>query len=242
MASASVDQFNVLCLHGCNQTKEMFESILKPLIEIATKYGKDNKITINFHFIEAKYDHPAGGKTWYKRPLEVEKIGSIQMDHDLVDSTLDELDGTIDSLNINVLLGFSQGGNVVDTYLVNAQHNANKIKCAIIMSGYDLVDTNRNTNVLVPVLNVCSDIDTIVPSKFMPIYQNMTVKKHDKGHKLPTSRPFLREIVEFIVPVTVAATVPVPKTKTFVKKDKTVIVTKLDPIKEVPENIITSTD
>lgn len=187
---------NILVLHGCNQTESMCRSIFKPFIELAETYAKKANITIKWHFIEAKYAHPDGGKTWYSKPLVVSQIGSIPMDHSIVDDTLADIDKIINDLNINVLFGFSQGGNVVDTYLMNCL--AEKIKCAVIFSGYDFIDTERK-QIDIPVMNVCSDADEIVPSKFMPVYQKMVVKKHDKGHKIPTSKPFQREILDFVV-------------------------------------------
>lgn len=192
---SEIKVINILCLHGCNQTQTMFSGLMKSAMEIATTYCKGKKMSIVWHFTEAKYDHSLGGKTWYNVELDVPKIGTIEMNHDMVDSTLDDIDRLINELHIDVLWGFSQGGNVVDTYLVNRQ---NQIKCAVIFSGYDLVDANRNKTIQTPVMNVCSDADTIVPSQFIPIYANMTVKKHDKGHKLPTSKPFIREIIEFV--------------------------------------------
>jgi predicted esterase len=186
---------NILCLHGCNQNKQMFEDLTKNLRQIATSYSKQNNCSeFVWHYVEAKYDHSLGNKTWYPVELDVPKIGTIEMDHEMVDGTLDELDKIIVDLKIDVLVGFSQGGNVVDTYLVN---KSNSIKCAVIFSGYDLVDGNRKA-IETPVMNVYSDEDTIVPSKFMPIYKNMVTKQHDKGHKLPTSKPFVRDIVDFM--------------------------------------------
>lgn len=186
---------NILCLHGCNQTKEMFEGLTKQMREIATTYSKGKNCEMLWHFIEAEYDHSMGGKTWYNVELDVQKIGTIEYDGEMVNPTLDMLEQVISDLNIDVLVGFSQGGNVVDTYLVNKE---NKIKCAVIFSGYNLVNPNRKTDVETQVMNVYSDQDTIVPSKFMPIYKNMVLKAHDKGHKLPTSKPYVREIVDYI--------------------------------------------
>lgn len=186
---------NILCLHGCNQTKEMFEGLTKQMREIAMTLSKSKSHDIRFHYIEAQYDHSLGGKTWYNVELDVSKIGTIELDHEMVDPTLNMIENVIENLNIEVLLGFSQGGNVVDTYLMNKQ---NKIKCAVIFSGYNLVDPQRNNKCETPVLNVYSDQDTIVPAKFMPQYKNMEVKSHDKGHKLPTSKPYVREIIEYI--------------------------------------------
>jgi predicted esterase len=191
----SKKEINILCLHGCNQTKEMFEGLTKQMREIATTYCKNKKCEMIWHFVEAEYDHSLGGKTWYNVELDVPKIGTIEFDHAMANPTLEMIDKVINDLNINVLVGFSQGGNVVDTYLVNKE---NHIKCAVIFSGYNLVDDNRKVDVETPVMNVYSDSDMIVPSKFMPIYKNMELRAHDKGHKLPTSKPFVREIIDYI--------------------------------------------
>lgn len=182
---------NVLCLHGCNQTQEMFEGLLKNFI----KFG-EKQYNLKFHFTEAKYDHPLGGKTWYNRPLNVAEIGSIPYDAALVSDTLDDIKQIIQKENIHVLLGFSQGANVVDTYL--AYRDSANIKCAVLLSGYSLVDANRQP-VDVPVLTVISESDDIVPAKFNPTgYKENQVINHDKGHKLPTQNPQIRQICTFM--------------------------------------------
>ncbi len=66
---------NVLCLHGCNQTETMFRQLMKNFIKLGEK-----QYNLKFHFTEAKYDHPQGGKTWYNRPLDVAQIGKIEFD------------------------------------------------------------------------------------------------------------------------------------------------------------------
>lgn len=185
---------NILCLHGCHQTLESFKnvSVMQELI----RFG--NKEKINFHFIEGKYDHPnGGGKTWYHIPLVLSDIGKIKYDPTLVNDVLDDLDKIIEELNINVLLGFSQGGNVVDTYL---RYRGNKkIKCAVIFSGYSLADSDNNYISDVPLLNIWSKSDDIVPYNLAPSsYKNITTIEHDKGHKLPTSKPMLRNIIGYI--------------------------------------------
>ena len=189
---------NILCLHGCNQTEKMFQDLMKPMIQLANTFCKSKECKMIWHFVEAKYDHSLGGKTWYNVELNVEQIGSIQMCLEMVNPTLDDIDKIIKNLAIDVLLGFSQGGNVVDTYLTNKYNSLDcLIKCAVIFSGYDLIDPNRK-KIEIPVLNVCSDSDEIVKPIYMPIYPNMTIMKHEKGHKLPTSKPFVREIIQFI--------------------------------------------
>jgi predicted esterase len=144
--------------------------------------------------MEAKFDHPDKGKTWYKDTLQITDIGVYPLDTDLINQTLDDVAANILQYNADILIGFSQGGNVVDTFLVN---RPNQIKCAIIFSGYSFVDESRII-VSTPVMNVCATNDDIVLPTYMPKYTNSITVLHDKGHKIPTSKPILRQIVEFI--------------------------------------------
>ena len=50
-----MSSYNILCLHGCNQTKEMFESVMKNFVNIVSK---DPKFSVTF--IQADYLHPDG--------------------------------------------------------------------------------------------------------------------------------------------------------------------------------------
>ncbi len=187
------EEINVLCLHGCNQTESMFKDLMKNFIKLGEK-----QYNIKFHFTEAKYDHPLGNKTWYKTPLHVPDIGKIHYDENLVMDTLLDIDFIIKEKNISVLLGFSQGANVVDTYLAYMNRDGN-IKRGVLMSGYSLVDEERRKDIDVPILGVISDSDTVVPSVLNPTgYKESLVIKHDKGHKLPTSNKTIREILTFM--------------------------------------------
>lgn len=182
-----MDTVNVLCLHGCNQSQQTFQQIMKNIVKLGEK-----QYNLKFFFTEAKFDHPAGGKTWYKKPLVIEDIGKIEYSEDLVKDTLNDVEQLIEENNIHALLGFSQGGNVVDTF-ITYRNNPN-IKCAVNMSGYAFVDSSRKESVL-PVLGVASKNDTIVPF-------DLTIAKymveHDKGHKIPTRKPHMREILKFL--------------------------------------------
>jgi predicted esterase len=181
----------VLCLHGCCQNQEMFTSLLKNCIRLGAKEN------LEFHFIEGLYDHPDGGKTWYNEPLNVSKIGYIKMDEQLIKEAMDQLSTYIKENGITVLLGFSQGANVVDTYLQTTTDTF--IKRAVMLSGYSLVADATTEPVDVSILNIYSDSDTIVPSKFRSInYTNIANITHDKGHKLPTSNPVIRNICKFM--------------------------------------------
>ena len=179
---------NVLCLHGCNQTQEMFQRLMKNYIRLGEK-----QYNLKFHFTEAKYDHPLGGKTWYNKPLNVSDIGSIEYNEKLVSDILDDIAILIEENNINVLLGFSQGANVVDTFLT---YRPGLVERAIIMSGYSLVDPDRKIS-NTPVMIVSSEQDTVVPCKLNPQYEKTSTLVHDKGHKLPTRNTQIREICTF---------------------------------------------
>ena len=193
----------VLCLHGCCQHQIMFKSLLKNYIKFGCR--DDN---LEFHFIEGLYDHPDGGKTWYNVPLDVDKIGFIKMDDQLVKEAMDQVSKYIKENNITVLLGFSQGANVIDTYLQTTKDKY--IKKAVMLSGYSLVKDKDDKDVKnitsesmakvdVPILNVYSNEDTIVPSKFRSInYNNIANIIHEKGHKTPTSNPTIRTICKFM--------------------------------------------
>jgi predicted esterase len=198
---------NILVLHGCNQTQAMCQSVLKDFMAIGTKEG------LTFIFTEAKYNHPLGGKTWYSTPLNVSDIGSIKYSTELVGDTLKDIRKLVVEHNIQGLIGFSQGGNVVDTYLRYEQVESlvteesaaaadvqvtGPIKVAVIFSGYSLVDpVSRKSTV--PIMNVTSVADLIVPAGLAPSdYESITSETHDKGHKIPTSKPQLRKIIAFI--------------------------------------------
>lgn len=181
---------NILCLHGCNQSEDMLRSILKTLIKIG------NKCDIQFHFIQAMYEHSLGGYTWYEKELDVSEIGNIQLDGSMISSCMKQVHEYITKHDITVLLGFSQGGNVVDTYL--NEYPDSPINRALIFSGYELVNQERK-KLKVPLLSFYSEMDDIVPSKHRPSnYQVLYEEKHLKGHRFPTGNPLLRKICCFI--------------------------------------------
>lgn len=165
---------------------------MKNIVKLGEKqYG------LKFHFAEAKYDHPQGGKTWYNKPLDVSQIGRIPYDEALVSDALDDIAKIVETNQIHVLLGFSQGGNVVDTFLQYRPHAS--IRCAVILSGYSLVDAARKTIDGVSLLNIVSEADTIVPHILAPQdYKSVQTIRHDKGHKIPTQNGFIREMCSFM--------------------------------------------
>ena len=184
-------EYNVLCLHGCCQNKEMFTNLLNNFIKLC----KRDKI--NFYFIQGKYNHPERGYTWYNEPLEIEKIGNTDFDEHLVCDCLDDVELFIKENNINVLFGFSQGGNVVDTFLQHRPHQ--QIKKAIILSSYSLNESVKKIIDDVEVLNITSECDTIVKHTLFPKnYSKLLHITHNKGHKIPGSST-MRQIRKFIL-------------------------------------------
>lgn len=179
---------NVLCLHGCCQTKDVFKQILKNYIKLGEK-----QYNLKFHFIEAKYDHPDNGKTWFEEVLIVNDIGNIKYKPDIIDPVLDEINDVIDMLDIHILMGFSQGGNVV-TSLLNYKFNKNLLG-AVILSGYGFSKSMVSDDINIPVLGIASESDTIVPFELTP---TKVILKHDKGHKIPTKKSFIRHILKFM--------------------------------------------
>jgi len=172
---------NILCLHGCRQTGDIFRKLLK-------FFTRD---TIhNYFFVDAPYEHSEKGKMWFKRELLISEIGIIT--HDLVgiDNTIMQINNVITQNNINMLLGFSQGANIVDTYLQLT--NDKRIKKAILISGYSFPNIKRTFDI--PVIIVNSTVDDIVNPKYTPVYPNSTKYIHDKGHKIPFTKTFIKQL------------------------------------------------
>lgn len=171
----------------------MFESILKPLVKFGEKYDTQ------FYFIEGMYDYIDHGKTWYNKPLVIEDIGKITYDGELIKECMIQIDQFVIENDINALLGFSQGGNVVDTYLRSDCLGKMKIEKVVIISGYSFVYPTEISLLQTPLLSIFSANDEIVRPEFKPVfYKNIEEIEHDKGHKIPTQKPILRRICEFL--------------------------------------------
>ena len=177
-----------------------------------------DQYSITFHFLEAEYDHSEIGKMWLPEQLVIEDIGKIYYEDVTTDKCLQRLDDYIKTNHIDVLFGFSQGGNIVDTYLRNYVNN---IKCAVIISGYsflyrtpnkrvtkyDIVDGKYNYTyeletmelLNIPLLNIYSESDKIVASKHRPtMYKRIQDIKYETGHRHPTTKLVICEILEWI--------------------------------------------
>lgn len=181
----------VLCLHGCNQSEEMLRSLIKGWKKIPTQNS------LELHFLQGVRKHRLGGYTWYEEDLDVDQIGSIGYSEDLVGPCLERVHAFIVEHNITALLGFSQGGNVVDTYL-SRYEGKTPVQRAVILSGYELVDPDRK-NLTTPVLSYYSEADEIVLPKFRPThYDNLIEIPHANAHKLPKGNPVIRKLCGFL--------------------------------------------
>jgi len=181
---------NILCLHGCCQNVEILKNLLRDYIKLSTP-------NTQWYFIEGKYNHSRCGKTWFYPELSLDQIGKDVIEMNEINNILNDIDIYIKENKINVLIGFSQGGNVVDCYL---RLFKNDIKCAIIYAGYtfpQLVKLQNSINL--PILYITSENDEIVPTELRPTdYENMILLLHDKGHKIPTQKIIIKQVLSFI--------------------------------------------
>lgn len=162
---------NILCLHGCRQNKKIFKQLMEVFI---------TKSENTFFFIDGLYNHSQQGKMWYRRELQLKDIGKMIHDPSLTMKTIDQINDEITKNNIDMMIGFSQGANVIDTYL-QLTHD-DRIKRAILMSGYSFVGISRNC--ITPVITICSETDDIVDPKYNPYFINSENIVHNKGHKM----------------------------------------------------------
>lgn len=181
----------VLCLHGCNQSEAMLRSLLKGWKKIPAQHN------LELHYIQGAREHHLGNYTWYEEDLDVDQIGTAELRADLVGPCLERVHAYICAHKITALLGFSQGGNVIDTYL-SRYEGLTPIRRAVILSGYELVDPGRKM-LATPLLSYYSEADTIVPAKFRPKnYEHLIEVAHDNAHKLPKGNPTIRKLCKFL--------------------------------------------
>lgn len=198
----------VLVLHGCRQGKlddlsgsvDVYSYARTLHKKLRTKYG-----TLYALAPHTFYDEETGcerGRHWFEKQLKIEDIpGGIDFDEELMMPTLDMLHETISKFNVSVLVGFSQGANVIDTYL--AHHPApHPITSVVLFSGYGFKCDDRRT-VDVPCLLVGCPEDNIVPwpTQFVS-YENTKAITHIgrplKPHSLPKSAKVYTKVAAFI--------------------------------------------
>jgi predicted esterase len=174
----------------------MFKSILREFIKIGEK-----DYNMQFFFLEGEYKRD-NGKQWFDQDLNLDQIGKLRYPEDIsetiVHKCLSRLHQFIVDNSIDVLFGFSQGGNVINTYINHFIYHDYHIKYAVIFSGYNFIHDSLNIQ-HPPLLNVFSEADDIVKPMYRPTnYDHLEEMTHDKGHKMPTSKPMIREILKKI--------------------------------------------
>jgi len=178
-------------LHGCRMNGIMFEQLFREYIK-----KTQSKMNVSFVFIDGMYDHSDHGKMWYENQLHLSDIGKLDLPMSDIEKTMCYIDEQIESNHIQVLMGFSQGGNVISTYL-KLRQNSN-INLAIIMAGYDFPMLS-DVSVKIPILYIGSDQDQIVPMEYIVTgYSNIDVLKHDKGHVINCKRSFVSMVVNWM--------------------------------------------
>jgi predicted esterase len=197
----------VLVLHGCCQG-----TLLRGTIDIAS-YGKKlwHKLSKHYRVVFAFAPHvfvdaetgKERGKHWFAKQLEVDQIPvGIPYSEELTSTTLDRLHATIGTFDARVLIGFSQGSNVIDTYL--AHHpDTHPVDCVVLFSGYGLTCDDRK-EVDVPCMMVGCPEDDVVPwpPRFVS-YETIETIEHDgtanNKHVMPKRASDFTKVVEFVV-------------------------------------------
>jgi predicted esterase len=188
---------NVGVLHGCRQSSDVISSLLNDYRKKLKTYDPST----NFFFLEGPFNYSEFGKMWYQTELRLEGIGTDDIPESDIETTLDYLSAFVKTNRINSLIGFSQGGNVIDTYL-RLRNNDTHIQTAIIMSGYGF-PRYESLLVSIPVLFIASQSDDIVPFSLLPLgYTNKTQMEHDKGHKIQLKKSFVNDVAKWLIKVT----------------------------------------
>lgn len=184
---------NIAILHGCRQSDEMMKSLMREYEKKIKAHFKD----ATFYYINAQYPHVDTGRMWFSTHLDLERIGTDDIPEKDIMDTMKYVSNIITTNNINVLIGFSQGGNVISSYL--RLFNQDKhIKCAIIISGYDF-PRYQHLPIEIPLLFIGSKEDIIVDIKLKPVNCiDITEMEHSKGHIINQQKSFITSIVNWL--------------------------------------------
>lgn len=188
--------YSIGVLHGCRQDKIIIESLLKDYVKKIKKYtNNDCKIS----YLDGQYDHTDKGKMWYKTTLDLGRIGTDDISESDIDETLNYINSFVKENNINILIGFSQGGNVVSTYL-RLRNKDKHIVSAAIISGYDFPRYLDNEIDNVNLVTVYSESDNIVDYRLTPKSKGLDkILTHLKGHKIYSGGKFITNFIESLL-------------------------------------------
>lgn len=184
---------NIGFLHGCRQDSDIMRSLFAKYEKKIKKKFPNSK----FFYIDSQYVHHEKGRKWYKSNLELDRIGSNDIPDEEIINSVNYLQAVIESRDINFLIGFSQGANIITTYLRLNKVNYN-IKLAIIISGYDFPKYSH-IPIEIPMLFIGSEQDTIVNIDLKPTNCiNMIDILHERGHIVPQQSLLIDDIVNWI--------------------------------------------
>lgn len=162
------------------------------LLTFGTKKGA------TIHLIEGQYEHPLRGKMWFRTELKLDEIGTDVIPPEDIHDTMHYLHSIVTTNNIHTLMGFSQGANVIDTYL-RLTNDDEFIQSAVILNGYTFPRYSHMVPRVRHMQCILSDNDDIVkPSLLINNYPNAILHCHEKGHKINTSKPFVRKVIDSI--------------------------------------------
>jgi predicted esterase len=181
---------------------------------------------IEFHFLDAPYQHSDGGLTWTDPPLDVTDIwhdeNSVDTRQDalhavpkipynlsILERSFQLLDEEIQKIQPHVLLGFSQGSFVIYEYIRNKWTPSSTIRKIIAMSGYTFDNILSDEVYDIDILNVVHPMDNVVPASLMFDKSNkVKILKHNnknyvepcrEAHVMPTRNNDMRYICDFIL-------------------------------------------
>ena len=218
----------VLCLHGARQDADLFRRYCAPLIRYSPARvefhfldalycdsgldcGGEMKPMEPMEPMEPdSADHAARAadmndegdsrrrkRWWWPRELELDEIGRVEWTAEFAlecEPALESISRAIEETGASVLLGFSQGANAAVTYMEARQDS--RIDRVVSCCGYNFLGV---PSVDVPILNVISDDDRVVPIRFTPLnFKSVRILKHDKGHRMVTRANDARLVVDFI--------------------------------------------
>ena len=168
------------------------QSIMKGYIKEGNRHG------VRFFFMEGTHEHPERGRCWTFDLLKPSDVGSVFLSTQEVEPCVRPIGETIEELQIDALLGFSQGAAMVDAFLSTKE--GHRIQKVVLMSPFSVLRKESKKEHTVPTFFVVDDEDTVATPDLIPVEEYLDVRwlLHKKGHKITTSRTHVKEICSFL--------------------------------------------
>lgn len=180
---------NILLLHGNRQEKSLFQKLFKDYEKLLTKQ--------QYHciYLEGFYRHSEIGSMWYEEQIELEDIGQDSISLKNIHTSINQLHQIILTHQIHYLIGFSQGANLIDTYL--RLHQEVSIQKVLLFNGYSFPQFKSLIPQVDSLIFVTSDEDDIVSTdKLILNYSNYLQINHSYGHKIGLKTKEIKNIIE----------------------------------------------